>query len=357
MERSPQKILFFSRGKGRGHAVPDAAIAAELLALYPNVDITFVSYSLGGATLRQLGWRVVDLALPEDNPVWETVSRIIPVVQAHNPRLVISHEEFVAVPISKGCGVPVVFMTDWFMREDYLYMQCLKDSNEILFLEEPGYYDEPSYLKGRIHYTGFVFRDLGTGTRSNVEAKALLGLPQESTVVLVAPGGASIHTEDRAPLFDLLLEAFRSLNAVEKHLIWVVDGPDRETLAKKAETLDCVSIIAPHQDFTATMVASDLVITKGNRTPLLECEALGIPSISVSFGHDPIDDFRVGRISMNTALRAQGISSLLLRDHMVRALGRKGAFVARTTGEISEGRKAAARRLRDHLEAAIASAA
>jgi len=62
------ELLFFSRGKGRGHAVPDAAIARELVALSPGVEIHFISYSVGATTLRDLGWNVVDLGLPEDPP-------------------------------------------------------------------------------------------------------------------------------------------------------------------------------------------------------------------------------------------------------------------------------------------------
>jgi|GEM_PF-4375645 len=33
-----KQILFISRGKGRGHAIPDAAIANELVMLEPTLD-------------------------------------------------------------------------------------------------------------------------------------------------------------------------------------------------------------------------------------------------------------------------------------------------------------------------------
>ena len=50
-----QHVLFFSRGKGRGHAVPDAAIASDLVGREPDVKITFASYGMGAATLKSLG--------------------------------------------------------------------------------------------------------------------------------------------------------------------------------------------------------------------------------------------------------------------------------------------------------------
>ena len=100
------------------------------------------------------------------------------------------------------------------------------------------------------------------------------------------------------------------------------------------------------------MAASDLIITKGNRTPLLECEVLGIPSISVSFGYDPIDDFRIGRIPTNTALRARGLNCPLLSDHMVKALAKAREITGKPAGEILRGRMATVQRLQSHLEAA-----
>jgi hypothetical protein len=79
-----QRVLLFSRGKGRGHAIPDAAVAADVIARKPSVDVTFASDSTGLATLRDLGCRVIDLERPEANPLSDTVSRVIALLrQAH----------------------------------------------------------------------------------------------------------------------------------------------------------------------------------------------------------------------------------------------------------------------------------
>ena len=51
----------------------------------PTLGITFVSYGVGAATLKELGQEVVDLGLPEDNPLWDTLLRIAPVLQERRP--------------------------------------------------------------------------------------------------------------------------------------------------------------------------------------------------------------------------------------------------------------------------------
>lgn len=71
-----KNVLFFSRGQGRGHAIPDVVIAEEILKLDSSIDITFVSYGVGAETLRELSWEVIDLRLSEESPLWECVVHI-----------------------------------------------------------------------------------------------------------------------------------------------------------------------------------------------------------------------------------------------------------------------------------------
>ena len=123
-------------------------------------------------------------------------------------------------------------------------------------------------------------------------------------------------------MFDLVLGAYDSLNVGNKRLLWVVGDPDYSSLVEKSRDRDDLIILKPHYNFTPTIMAADVVITKGNRLPLFECEALGIPSISISYGHNPVDDYRVSHIRTNIALRARGLNKLALRDYIVKSLGR-----------------------------------
>jgi hypothetical protein len=351
-----KSVLFFSRGKGRGHAIPDAAIAEEILKLDPGVDVTFVSYSLGASTLRQLGWKTIDLELPEDVSPWEIVVRAMHVLRRQRPLLVISHEEFSAIPVSMGFGVPAVFLTDWFLSEESLQMQCLKYATEVIFLDEPGYFDEPSYLRGRIYYAGFVFRRLDLGEDDKAGVRLRFGVPYDSTVITVVPGGAGMHTEARSPLFDLVFGAFEALDVKERRLLWIVGDPDYALLVRKVEGLDGISIFKPQLEFSPILVASDLIITKGNRTPLLECEVMGIPSISISSGLNAVDDYRIGRISSNTALRLRGLNCKSLRDHMLKSLESAGEVRWKRRKDYDQGRILAAQRLCCHVQSAACGA-
>jgi UDP-N-acetylglucosamine:LPS N-acetylglucosamine transferase len=276
-----KQILFFSRGMGRGHAIPDIAIANELRAMDSGIEVLFVSYASGAAVLCERGQDLIDLQLPEDNPLWDTAVRVNNVLRHRQPSLVVSHEEFVVVPLAKSLDLPVIFLTDWLGAEEWLNMQALRYADEVIFLDDAGYYDEPSYLKGRITYTGFVFRDLNETSVNRDEARAALKLPENAKVILVLPGGASFHSEARAPICDLLFGAIDLLALPQRFIIWVADGADYELLQRRSAERDDLAVMKPHRDLTRTIIASDLIVTKGNRTPLLECEVLGIPSISL----------------------------------------------------------------------------
>ena len=343
-----QKILFFSRGKGRGHAVPDAAIANTLKTLEPSLSITFVSYSTGATTLSQLGQNVIDIQLPEDNPVWETSICVTQILrELPQNTLVISHEEFAAVPFSKAFGFTTLFLTDWFTYPDSLQMRALRFADEILFLDEPGLYDEPPYLSSKIYYIGVVLRDLASKSADKTEWRLRAGIPVDATVLLVCPGGAAIHSEAASPILDLVIGAYDILDFPRKYLLWLTDGPDFDLIATRFDGRADLRVLKPHFDFTGTLLTADLVITKGNRLPLFECEALSIPSLSISSGHNPIDDFRVGQIHSNKALRRRGLTSTTLKMHMANALGSSSKLRSeiQSTFEVSQPRYAAAERL------------
>jgi hypothetical protein len=47
------RVIFFSRGRGHGHATPDVAIADQLARVLPEIDLKFVSYGIGEATFHE----------------------------------------------------------------------------------------------------------------------------------------------------------------------------------------------------------------------------------------------------------------------------------------------------------------
>ena len=332
-------VLFFSRGMGRGHAIPDAAIATELRRIDPSLQILFVSWSVGAATLRDLGERVVDLDLPESPSIWESVRASIPLFERYRPSFVISHEEFSCLPLARTFGLRSVFLIDWFIGPKTIQMQSLQYADKIIFLDEPGYYDEPPYLAGKVAYTGCVVRPIET-VPEKTRARSMLNLPANAHVITVLPGGSAMHTEAQAPMFELVEGAFALLDASVKRLVWIAGDSDH--LALSAKTNPEVLVRPPTNAALALIAASDLIITKGNRNTLFEASALGIPSISVSFGANPIDDYRALRINGNTALRAGGLTCRTLSTYMKASVGQRGSLTRSKPELLSRPRRRAA---------------
>ena len=86
-------MLFFVRGLGSGHAIPDLGIAHELRKLRPDVQIAFASYGTGAKTLAEHKAPLVDLQLPEEGDFAEMLVRAGKTIARLTPDLVVSHEE------------------------------------------------------------------------------------------------------------------------------------------------------------------------------------------------------------------------------------------------------------------------
>jgi lipid A disaccharide synthetase len=85
-----------------------------------------------------------------------------------------------------------------------------------LFIDEPGIFEEPEYLKGKVKYVGPVLRKFEYTRKDRDRARTELGIPLDATVIGVFPGS---WTEEKAPIFDLVMGAFELLEAEPKRLI------------------------------------------------------------------------------------------------------------------------------------------
>src|SRR5262245_44088089 len=127
------EIQFVSRGRGRGHAVPDMAIARELTRLAPHVRIDFVSYATGADAYRACGYPVTDIGAPEMPSFLDMVVACTRLFGQMDPlpRLIISHEEIPAVVAAEILNIPCIFITDFFMDPTSMFMQALSYASEI----------------------------------------------------------------------------------------------------------------------------------------------------------------------------------------------------------------------------------
>ena len=242
--------------------------------------------------------------------------------------LVVTHEEFAAIVAAKAFNVPSVFLSDWFPRAGTFWFECVANATEVIFLDDAGYCDEPPEVTGKVTYTGTVLRRFSVADQKKEMLKqSHLALPAGTMVVLVLPGGAAASLEANAPLMDLVVGAFDLLHQPQKALIWVA-GTDASALKAKFANRDDIFVMPPHIDIERTMLAGDVAITKANRITTLELSALGVPSISISYGINPIDDSRVARIPTNEPLRARGLTPAILGDRITAAYDR-GHFLSK----------------------------
>ncbi len=294
-------ILFFSRGRGKGHAVPDLAIIHQFRKLWPDTRIVFVSYGSGAEVLATAGESVIDLKLPDMTSFVSLLAPVGTLLSSSRSTLIVSHEEAAVLPIAKIFGLPTVYLTHWFTHPHDPFTQSLLHADEVLFMEREGLFPEPDGIKGRVKYVGPVLRRFRYHPEDRAGVRAEMGILADEKVILMLPGS---WTEKMAATRELVLAAFQKVNSPRKRLIWVA-GKDCEDLLRFTEGHADVQVAGIDMNLDRLMVASDLAITKGTYCTSRELEALGIPSISLSHGRNFIDDFYARSIKSNSFLWAE----------------------------------------------------
>jgi len=283
------KLLFFCRGRGSGHAIPDIELTKELTSLRTDVDVRFVSYGTGAKTLAEHGCTVIGLDLPDLNSLLDVIVLATKVTGWLQPDLVVSHEEFGALPAAQICDCPAVSITDWFVESGRITMGALRYAREVVFTDFEGHFEEPPQAKGKVTYVGPILRKFEYSGDDRVRARQELGIPEEAAVISVLPG--THHTEARVPVADLVLGAFEQLSRSPKQLVWVA-GEDAPLISERAGGRSDLLVLGREWQIDQVMVASNAAITKATRKTALELESLGVPSVALSAGLNPIDDSR-----------------------------------------------------------------
>lgn len=314
--------LFFSRGRGRGHALPDAAIAARLKEVAPELALSFASYATGAETLRTLGHPVIDLALPEANLFVPTLFKARELIEQHRPHFIIAHEEFAALLAAKLLGVPSIFISAWLPPNGNIYAESVTCADAVIVIDHPGIFPLPAGMTVKPHYTGPIYRQMQFTTRDRAGLRRELGWPAEAFVVVVSPGGSA--TEKDSPLLDLAITAFRQLPQPQKRLIWLSAKDHAEASARFKGIPGCEALrfVDPVERLLG---AADVILTKGTRGATLDAAAVGVPSISISHGRNPVDDLLVPRIRTNVALVAKAVDADALAYHLQASSQRRSA--------------------------------
>jgi UDP-N-acetylglucosamine:LPS N-acetylglucosamine transferase len=315
-------ILYVSRGRGRGHAMQDLAIASELRAQVPLTRIIFASYDVGATVLQEAKVELHNLELSERNPFPETLLRIARMIAEIKPTLVLAHEELAALTAARLQQIPSMFLTHWFPQRRDPRSQALEHADAVLFLEGPGVFPEPAFVENKVEYLGPMVRPSTYTVDQRAELRQKLGLRVDEIFALVLPGSPR---EERSPIFNQVCRAFDQLSATVKRMTWIA-GRDHTLLKSREDLTFCLEVIENTLDVQALMIASDFVVTKGTYNTLCELASLGIPSIALSHGKNFVDDVYAKGRPLNTFLYANETSVdelTRVMEHLVQQ--RKGA--------------------------------
>jgi hypothetical protein len=317
-ESDKKKILFFSRGRGRGHAIPDAEIVRSLTAFREDIDVRIASYGAGAATFEQLGMPLIDLGLPEAGSIVEMSVLAGKLIGWLNPDLVVSHEEFAALPAAKIFDRRTVFLTDWLIEQEYYSMAALKFADQILFLGPRGIFDEPPWVSDKIRYLGPLLRQFRFAAGDRDRARAELGISLEAWVLSVFPGS---WREANTPILDPVIEAFDALDYPEKILVWLAGADCEHVKARLAGRSDS-RVLEYDWQIDRLMVASNAAITKTNRKAVFELQYLQVATVAISFELNPADDRAAAALPNVSRVRGKGLNGDFLAAEIRTLLAR-----------------------------------
>lgn len=300
-----KEVLFFSRGRGHGHAIPDMAICDKMVELGIDHNVTFASYSTGAITLREAGRTVVDLGLPESNPYVPTLIKCAEVIRDQRPDIVVAHEEFAGIVAAHLAGLPSLFISAWLPPSNSVLGESLAFADTIVVIDNPGVFPVPSWVRHAPVYAGPIVRPMRFTAKDRECLRSELGWPSTSFFIVGVPGGGS-PSEHRA-MFQLLADSLPHVQGNDSKIVWLAsrDFAQFSTLSEKLKNLQVLPFQHPVE---RVLSAADLIVTRGTRGITYDAAAVGVPSISISPGSNPIDDILVPRIKSNTALNQAAIT-------------------------------------------------
>ncbi len=311
------RLLFFSRGRGHGHAIPDMAIADQILAKRPHFDIRFASYSTGADTFRSANRELIDMHLPESNSFVSTLFSCSNVIIAESPSLIVAHEEYAAVAASVLHEVPSVYISAWLPQSGTIAAESLGYAKSVIVLEDPGIFPVPLELRVQPSYSGPIIRPVSFTSKDRLRLRHEMGWAEECFYMLVVPGGGT--SEGQGSIADVVISTFMRLDIPRKKLIWI-SSKDHAFLSNRFSGFPDVEVSPFVDPIERLLSAADVIITKGTRGITYDAAAVGVPSISLSLGQNSIDDLIVPRIHSNLALNANAVEPNMLAQCIMNSI-------------------------------------
>jgi hypothetical protein len=108
-----------------------------------------------------------------------------------------------------------------------------------------------------------------------------------------------------------IVSAFLALPDNDKRLLWV-SPKDFGHLSNRLKGIPGIQFFDFVDPIERLYVVSDVVITKGTQAVTLECDNLGIPTISLMPGTNPIDELLTPRVKSTLSLNARAVDASTL---------------------------------------------
>jgi len=256
---------------------------------------------------------VCDLGFPEMNPYTSTLIAAEAKIRELAPSVVISHEEFAAPAAAAIRGVPSIFIADWLPSAGSVAADGVAHADEIFIFERPGIFLEPDALRVKPKYIGPYARRASCSRHDRLQIRRTMHVEADAFVLMVAPGGFA--GEAVAPIAQLIAPAFSQLPTKAKHMYWI-GGGDFDHIQRVMSGVAGVTVVRETREIDRMMACSDVCVTRGTRATTLEAAALGVPTISLSHGQNPIDDLLASRIKSNLQLNARAVTPEILAAYL-----------------------------------------
>lgn len=277
MNKKIINALLFSRGLGLGHATRDIQIQIELSKACPELSIKYASYQNAYRILKMNKCKVIDLKLPSVGDYYTRMIKIGQLINNEKPRIIISDEELLALPLSRIFNIPSVLITNYFPEEGSPWLTLFNYADRIIFTDSKEYARTPKTISTGVSFVGPIVLRSSLSSADRISLRKTMGLKQKDLVILVSAGG---RCEESKILYETAIKAFNRLPISNKRLILLVGNKKEHYLRRGIENCIPKGFLS---DVDKYYLISDLVITRGGHTTLWELAYLGVPSISIPF--------------------------------------------------------------------------
>lgn len=264
------QVLVISRGVGFGHAKRDYALADAIARLCRNARIVLASYGDGLTLLEHIVGSGTVLHMDADAESDSgTYYRAVEKIAELGADWCLVDEEYRALPILAGLGIPSVYVTNWLPAPNDPMYSVLDYSLGVVLAAEMGLFKIPTWMREKTLVSGpLVGKQDG-----DPEAGDRLGRPVR---ILVTFGSENLQN---GPMLRAILSTIAKMGTTVGHVVMLgagehegdfcLHGGTRVTKRPHAFPID------PYYRW------ADVIVARGGHTTLWEAISVGIPAVAI----------------------------------------------------------------------------